>query len=119
MHVGLGHEVTESREVGVPQVKDGGTRIERVAVSLRATVHGKVLGACYSLEIVRVVAFQTTNHRHTHLSCQVRVFSIGLLSASPTWVTEDVDVGRPVGQATVLGHSLSALQRLIEEGTAF
>ena len=44
---------------------------------------------------------QSTDYGQSHARCQVGVFTVGLLSASPAGVTEDVDVGRPEREALV------------------
>ena len=46
-------------------------------------------------------ALQPPHHGEAHPGCQVGVFAVGLLSASPAWVAEDVDVGCPEGEALV------------------
>ena len=117
MHTGLAHEVAEGGQIGVPQVVECRTRIEGMAQTLGTAVHGKVLGAGHSLQVMRVVALQAAHHGHAHLACQIGVLAVGFLSASPTRVAEDVDVGGPVGETVVLGHA-ALLQILVEEGAA-
>ena len=117
MHTGLAHKVAEGGQIGVPQVVERRTRIEGMTHTLGTAVHGKMLGTGHGLQVMRVVALQTVHHGHAHLACQVGVLTVGLLSASPTRVAEDVDVGGPVGETVVLGHA-ALLQILVEEGAA-
>ena len=84
--------------------------------TLGTAVHGKMLGTGHGLQVMRVVALQTVHHGHAHLACQVGVLTVGLLSASPTRVAEDVDVGCPIGEAIVLGH-IALPEAFVEEGT--
>ena len=68
-------------------------------------MHGEVLGASEELavfadaEVFAVIAYalQTADHGEAHLGSEVGVFAISLLAAPPAGITEDVDVGRPVG----------------------
>ena len=95
MHTGLAHKVAEGGQIGVPQVVERRTRIEGMTHTLGTAVHGKMLGTGHSLQVMRVVALQTVHHGHAHLACQVGVLTVGLLSASPPWVAEDIYVGSP------------------------
>ena len=44
---------------------------------------------------------EAADHGKAHLGSEVGVFAIGFLAASPTGITEDVDVGRPEGETLV------------------
>ena len=73
-----------------------------MAVPLWAAMHGEVLGTGQELLIffpqnlsVIGIALQTSDDGESHLRSEVGVFAVGLLTASPAGVTEDVDVGRP------------------------
>src|SRR5947199_5946229 len=66
-------------------------------------------------EVARVVALQALDESDAHARRQVRVFAVSLLPASPSRVTEDVDVRRPEGQplvtpAIALTHELIILR---------
>ena len=62
----------------------------------RTAVDGIVLGAGPEFTVFRLFrTLQTAYHLHTHLGGQVRILTIGLLTASPTRVTEDIDVRCP------------------------
>ena len=75
-------------------------------------MHSEVLGACEELFVARTrlardirwarellsvvgVALETAHYSEAHLSSQIGVFAISLLTTSPAGITEDIDVGRP------------------------
>ena len=97
------HQILEGRQVGFPQVARGDVfGVELVTVPFRARMHGKVLGAGVQLVIAGVFRpLQSAHHGHAHLPCQVRVFPIGFLSASPARVAEYVYVRCPEGQPLI------------------
>ena len=102
-HVSLTDKVFEGGEIRFPQV----TRvylfgIETVPVPFGTGMYGKMLGTSVQLVILLAVGtLQSAYDRHAHLSGQVGILSIGLLSASPARVAEDVDVGRPYGESLI------------------
>ena len=78
-------------------------------------MHGVVLGTGVGFEIVVVVALHAENGLHAQNSVQIGVFTAGLLSASPTRVAEDVDVGTPEGELGVtgiVGHTHGNVEQL-------
>ena len=122
-HVGLLHQGLEGGQVGLPEVALGQLLdVELVAVPLRAAVHGEVLGTGQQLQVaiavgqgsaVELHALQTAHHGDAHAAGQPRVFAVGLLSASPAWVTEDVDVGRPKGKSLVAAYLAAPLGLIV------
>ena len=109
-HPALLHQCLEGRQVGLPEVALGQVlNVEGVAVPFRTAVHGKVLGAGQQLavgadaQVLAVVAhaLQAAHDGQSHSRGQVGVLAVGLLSAPPSRVAEDVDVWRPVRQALV------------------
>ena len=89
-----------------------------MAVPLGAAVYGEVLGTGKQLQVavavgqgsaVELHALQTAHHGDAHAAGQPRVFAVGLLSASPAWVTEDVDVGSPEGESLVAAYLAAPL----------
>ena len=109
-HLALLHQCLESREIGFPEVALWQVfYIELMAVPLRPAVYGEVLGAGQQLavlahpEVFALIAhtLQATHHGKAHPGGQVRVFAVGLLTASPAGVTKDVDVGSPERQALI------------------
>ena len=114
-NVRLLHQCLEGRQIGFPQVAVGGLHIHRVAQGLRTTVYGIVLGTGVGLEIAVVVALHTQNGLHTQHSIHIGVLTAGLLSTSPAWVTEDVDIRTPERQlriARIVGHTLWHIEQL-------
>ena len=111
-HVGFLDERLERRQIGLPQVTLRQLLdVERVAVPFGSAVYGKVLGAGKRLVVAAVAgvgSLQAAHHGLAHLRREVGVFAVGLLSASPTRVAEDVDVGCPEREALVAFY-LSAL----------
>ena len=106
----LRHQILEGRHIGLPEVAHRHIRqIGRVASVLWTTMYGIVLGTCPQLTVLVLtgcanqrIALQTTYHGIAHHTGQVRVFTVGLLSSAPSWVTEDVDVGCPYRQTAHL-----------------
>ena len=103
LNVGLGDKILESGQVSFPKVAQRHVfGIETVAVPFRSGVYGKMLGTGMRLVVWRIFrTLQSAHHSHAHLPRQIRVFAVGLLSAPPTRVTENVDVGCPEGEAAV------------------
>src|SRR5579875_551091 len=62
---------------------------------------GVVFGGRDGLEIFRVVALHGLDEGHGHAAGEVGVLAIGLHAAAPAGVAEEVDVGRPEGEALV------------------
>ena len=102
-HICLLHQSLECRQVGLPQVTVRRLHVHRVAQGFGTAVYGVVLGAGVGLEITVVVALHAEYRLHAEHGVHVRVFAAGLLSASPAWVTEYVDVRAPEGQLRVAG----------------
>ena len=71
--------------------------IEFVPVPFRSRVNGKVLGASVYLIVfpVFVQALQAFYNIYAHNACQIRVFTVCFLTASPTRVTEYIDIRCP------------------------
>ena len=72
-----------------------------MAVGFRPAVHGEMLGGGVELAVLRVVALQAAHEAHAHARGQERILAVGFLSAPPARIAEDIDVGRPEGQALV------------------
>ncbi len=90
---------TESRQVGVFLIVLGDVHVESVTQRLGSAVDGEVLGRGDDTEILRVVALESGDEGNAHVRSEERIFAVGFLAASPAWVAEDVDVGRPEGKA--------------------
>ena len=87
-----------------------------MAQRLRATVHGIVLGAGMGLEVVVVIALHAQHGLHAQYGVQIGVFAAGLLTASPSGVTEDVDIGAPEGEfgiAWVIGDAHRHVEHVV------
>ena len=115
-HIAFLYQCLESGQVGLPEVshRDGG--VISVAQWLRTAVHGIMLGAGMGLEVFVIVALHTQHGLHTEHSVQVGVFTAGLLSASPAWVTEDIDIRAPEGElgvAGIVGHAHGHIEDVV------
>ena len=55
-----------------------------------------------SLVIIRMVSLKSLHCSYAHNRREVRIFSIGLLSAAPSRISEDIDVRSPEGQSVIL-----------------
>ena len=126
-HVTLLHQCLEGGQIGFPQVTLGQLlHVERVAVPLWSAMYGKVLRtsqqlfifafSCLLFAVGIVLPLQSVHHSQSHALRQVRVFTVRLLSASPAWVAEDVDVRCPERQALIALYA-SVLLRLLILGT--
>ena len=115
VHIGGLHEVLKRIEISLGKVTltDVGS-IELMALVFRTTMHSIMLEAgmqfvvgapfAWSSLLINLrlgIALQAENDGATHLSSQEWIFTISLLSTSPTRVAEDVDIGSPDRQATV------------------
>ena len=91
---------------------------------LRTAVHSIVLGTGPQLAVFRFLGtLQASHHLGTHHARQVGVFAVGLLSPSPPWVAEDIDIGSPHRQAvkllvlTAVQHPLVILRPELSAGS--
>ena len=87
----------EGRHVGLPEVTHRHIgEVGRVTSIFRTAVYGIVLGTCPELTVFRLLRpLQALHYLHTHDTCQVGILAVGLLTASPTRITENVDVRCP------------------------
>ncbi len=102
LRVGFGDGGAECGEVGVFEVVCGDVDIGAVARGFGAGVHVEVLGRGDDAEEVGVGALHAGDEGDGHAAGEEWVFAVGLLAAAPARVAEDVDVGRPVGEAEEL-----------------
>ena len=81
-------------------------------------MNSKMLGSGDRLEIFRIGTLQAADKCRSYLAGKEGIFSVGLLSATPSWITIDIDIGRPERQAVVDGVIVFAL-RLVILGSRF
>ena len=55
-----------------------------------------------SLVIIRMVSLKSLHGCYSHHGSEIWVFSVGLLSAAPPRISEDIDVRSPEGQSVIL-----------------
>ena len=65
-----------------------------------AGMHGKVLGAGGGLEHFPI-ALQALHIGNAEAGGQIGILAVGLMAAAPAGITENIDVGRPEGEALV------------------
>ena len=113
------HQGLESRQISLPQVTVRGLHIHRMAQGLRTTVYGIVLGTgmrlVIGLPIQRDRFLHTQDGLYTQHGIQIGILTTGLLTASPTWITEDVDIRTPEGQfriTRIVRHTLRYVEQL-------
>ena len=109
-HLSFLYQRLEGGQISLPEVALGQVLyIELMTIPLRSAMHRKMLGTGQQLairantKVFAVIAhtLQTSHHSQSHLGCQIRVFAIGLLPTSPTWITEDIDIRRPERQTLI------------------
>src|SRR5690606_20684430 len=91
----------ECGQIGLIHILLGYNRIEAVSQTLRSGVYCEVLCTSRGFEIVFILALQPLDEPHAETACQIRVFSVGLMPASPARITEDIHVWRPEGETLV------------------
>ena len=65
-------------------------------------MHDKVLGASRHLQMKTILSLQSGNILTRQHARQERVLTESLLTPSPSGIPEEIDVGRPEGQADIL-----------------
>jgi hypothetical protein len=98
----------EMRQIALAQIALAHHCIELVPRRLRPAMHGEVFHRCDGLEILRVIALKTVNELHRQCSGEKRILSVSLLPPSPSRIAEQVDVGRPEGEALVAAVAVVA-----------
>ena len=95
------YQVFKGRQISFPQIAGRNIlRIEIMAFGFRTAMHGIVFGTGMKFVIFGIGRpLQPINDCNSHTAGQVRIFPIGLLSASPTRVTEDIHVRCPKSQS--------------------
>ena len=71
-------------------------------------MHRKMLQTSVKLVVFRIRGtLEAVHHRASHHCHKVWILSICLLSTSPSWVTEDVDVGSPYCKSMILDRTFT------------
>ena len=132
-HIAFLHQCLEGRKIGLPEVAVGGFHIHRVAQGLGAAMNCVMLGAGMRF-VEHLVACSCNTGGLLHAqhglyakhSIQKGVLAARLLSASPTWVTEDVHVRTPERQFRIARivhlahtHMLHAVVGAVPVGACF
>ena len=94
----------EGGQVGVPEIVRGGIDVGLVARGFGAAVDGVVLGGGDGAEVFGIVALDAFDEGCAEAGGEEGIFAVGFLAAAPARIAEDVDVGRPDGEAVVDGR---------------
>ena len=118
-HAGIHHQLMESRQISIPQIISTHLRIEFVAPYFGTTVYGIMFCTSRSLQVFRIVTLQSFDDSRSHHPCQIRVFSICLLSPSPAGIPENIDIRCPKSQPFILLAYLTLTDCLVVNRTGF
>ena len=113
LHLALDDRRAEGGEVGVLDVVSRGLRVEAVPQGLGAGVHGVVLGRGRHDRVVEVVALHAGDEGDPEAAGEEGILAVGLLSAAPARVAEDVDVRRVERQAAHHPPGTAGLRGLV------
>src|SRR5450755_2008683 len=97
--LGFGYGGAKGGQIRVKLIVLAHVHVRRVAGGFRSAVYCVMFGRRYGPIVFGIVTLHPGHIGYTHASGQKRIFAVRLLSAAPTWITEDVDVGRPEIQA--------------------
>ena len=124
-NLGILYQCFKGWHIGFPEVAGRYIgQIGRMAGVLRTAMDGIVLGTSPELAVLGILGtLKATDHLHTHNAGQVGVFTVGLLSPAPSWITENVHIRRPNGEAVELlilaavQHTLVILRTELRTGS--
>src|SRR5205823_431847 len=91
----------EVGQIALAQVALAHDGVERVPLGLGARVHGEMLHRRDGLQVLRIITLHSPDELHCEPSRKERVLAVGLLATAPAWIAEQIDVGRPEGQALI------------------
>ena len=89
------------RKIGFIHILQGSFCIKLMTHRFRSAMYCKVLGTCCYLHVVFIMSLKAFNISHTQSGGQIRVFSEGLMTSSPSGVSKNIYIGRPEGQSLV------------------
>ena len=97
----FGDRAAEGGEIGRFEIAWGRIDVEAVAAGFGAAVDGEVLRRGDDARVGGVGPLQPLHERDAQCAGEIRVLAVRLLPAAPARIAEDVDVGRPDGEALV------------------
>ena len=118
LHLALGNGGAERGQIGLFKIARAGINVEAVAQLLGSAVHGEVLAGGHGAKMIEVVALHAADKGDAQPAGEERIFAVGLLAAAPARIAEDVDVGRPEGQA-IEDAVIALALRLVVLGAGF
>ena len=97
----FGDRAAEGGEIRCFEIAWGRIDVETVATGFGTAVDGEVLRRGDDARVRGVGALQPLHEGDAQCAGEIRVLAVGLLPAAPARIAEDVDVGRPDGQALI------------------
>ena len=103
LHIALLDKCLEGWQIGLPKVTLGKfLNVDLMTVPFRSAVDSIVFGTgkeflvtAVTRSFFEILSLETIHDSQSHPRRQIGVFTVCFLSASPSGVTEDVDVGTP------------------------
>jgi len=94
-------ERPEGGQIGVFKIVRRDDGVKGMTLGLGPAVNGEVFGGGDGLEVFGVRTLQAAGKGKSDLTGEERIFSVGLLTAAPSRVAIDVDIGRPQSEAVI------------------
>src|SRR6185436_7828792 len=91
----------KSGQISFAQIAFVSGRVETVTLRFRTTMHCVMFRRGYYFEVARVITLQSAYELNAKSCGEIRIFAVGFLAASPTWIAKDVDVRTPESQSLV------------------
>ena len=107
LYISSFHKTLESIEICLVEITPRYfLDIEHMALILRTAMDREMLQTCMELVILLIrIALEAVHNGASHHCGQIWILSICLLAASPTWVTENVDVRSPDGKTMIAANA--------------
>ena len=118
-HLCIFDQRLEGRQIGFPQVACADIhQISRMTAPFRTAMYSIMLRTCPSLTVLAFLrTLQTAYDSRTHHTGKVWILTVGLLSSTPSWVAEDVDIWRPERKAVETSHFVARCHQLVPVST--
>ena len=100
-NVSFGYAGLESGKICLVKILLGSHCIEFVADIFGTGMHRKMLCAGSCLKVVGVITLNTVNIGYTQSGCKIGILTVGLMTAAPAGISEDIYVGSPEGKSLV------------------
>jgi hypothetical protein len=114
----FGNKGLEGREIGGMEVTRTDRHVELMAVPFRAAMYGVMFGTGVSFIVLEVVTLQAFDGSQPDALCEEGVFTVGFHGASPSRISQDVDIGCPESQ-TIVRRAIIVAQGKVIFGASF